>query len=65
MIVMLIFIILWLNCGLLAAKSMNDVYDAVPLEEMVLPLRLFVILIAPVLLLIFERHLFYSSRDDW
>ena len=55
--------VFWLNLGILAARAMNELDGATPLEEMVLPLRLVVILLAPIGLLIFERHLFYSRRE--
>ena len=54
--------ILWLVVGIFSARSMDELDGAAPLEEMTLPLRLIVILVAPIALLIFERHLFYSRK---
>lgn len=54
--------IIWLNVGILAYKSTTDMGNE-PLESMVLPLRLVVIILAPFGLLILERHLFYSKAE--
>ena len=54
--------IAWLNIGILAYKSTEDIGNE-PLESMALPLRLLVIVLAPVGLLIFERHLFYAKPE--
>lgn len=63
MIYLLIFlaIIVWLNVGILAYKSTSDMGNE-PLESMILPLRL-VVLLAPFGLLMFERHLFYAKAE--
>ena len=55
-------VIIWLNVGILAYKSTEDT-GSDPLETMALPLRLAVILLAPIGVLIFERHLFYSKAE--
>lgn len=55
-------VIIWLNVGILAYKSTEDT-GSDPLEAMALPLRLAVILLAPIGVLIFERHLFYSKAE--
>tara|TARA_Y100000296_G_scaffold26795_1_gene31477 strand:- start:10393 stop:10614 length:222 start_codon:yes stop_codon:yes gene_type:complete len=64
MIYFLIFLtaIIWLNVGILAYKSTTDMGNE-SLESMVLPLRLVVIILAPIGVLIFERHLFYSKAE--
>lgn len=56
-------VVIWLNIGILSAKSMDELDGAAPLEEMILPLRLIVILLAPLAMLAFERHLFYSKEN--
>lgn len=54
--------LLWLCIGILAARYINSsAYGGSPLETMVLPLRLVVILTAPVVILIYERHLFFNK----
>lgn len=55
-------ITIWLNVGILAYKSTSDMGNE-PLESMVLPLRLVIILLAPFGLLMFERHLFYAKAE--
>ncbi len=56
-------IIIWLNVGIFAARAMNELDGSTPLEPMALPLRLIVIVFAPIGLLVFERHLFYSKAE--
>ena len=58
-----VFAVIWLNVGIMAARAMNELDGATPLESMVLPLRLVVILLAPIGFLIFERHIFYSRPE--
>ena len=58
-------VVIWLNIGIFSARSMDELDGAAPLEEMVLPLRLIVILLAPLAMLVFERHLFYSKRESF
>lgn len=58
-------VVIWLNIGISAARSMDELDGATPLEEMVLPLRLIVILLSPLAMLIFERHLFYSKTESF
>ncbi len=55
-------VVAWLNLGILVYRSTSDLGHE-PLESMVLPLRLLVILLAPLGLLIFERHLFYKKAE--
>jgi len=55
-------VVAWLNLGILAFKSTNDLVDT-PLETLPLPIRLLAILLAPIGLLIFERHLFYAKAE--
>ena len=57
-------VIAWINIGYLAYNSTLDIGGS-PLETMVLPLRLVVIILSPIGLLIFERHaLFYPKSED-
>ena len=56
--------IIWLNVGIFAARAMDQLDGSTPLAPMVLPLRLMVILLAPIGLLIFERHLFYAKAES-
>ncbi|NVK41159.1 MAG: hypothetical protein HWE39_07930 [Oceanospirillaceae bacterium] len=58
----LIFVI-WLNVGIIAERSMSDLTGGSELPYINLPLRIAVILLSPILFLVFERHLFYSSSD--
>jgi hypothetical protein len=53
-------VVAWLNIGILAFRSTNDLVDT-PLETLSLPIRLIMILLAPIGLLIYERHLFYDK----
>jgi uncharacterized RDD family membrane protein YckC len=55
-------LIMWLVVGVLAERSMNDLTGGSELPNMVLPLRIVVILLSPILFLVFERHLFYRRR---
>ncbi|KXS55508.1 MAG: hypothetical protein AWU57_70 [Marinobacter sp. T13-3] len=52
-------LVVWLNLGLLSYKATNDLLD-VPLESLPLPFRLVAILFAPIGLLLYERHVFWS-----
>ncbi|RLA53804.1 MAG: hypothetical protein DRR42_03490 [Gammaproteobacteria bacterium] len=61
-IIIFAVIIVWLNLAILADKSINELYD-MPLETLVLPLRLITLLLSPILLIVYERHLFYSKAD--
>jgi hypothetical protein len=55
-------IIIWLNIGILASRNMDDfVGGAAGLETLPLSFRILSILIAPITLLIFERHVFYRK----
>lgn len=57
-----ITIIIWINVGILGYKSTIDM-GGDSLESLALPLRLMIILLSPVGLLIFERHLFYAKAE--
>ncbi len=57
-------LIMWLVVGVLAERSMNDLTGGSELPYMVLPLRIVVIVLAPIMFLVFERHLFYRSRNS-
>lgn len=48
----------WLSLGIVCHKATNDLVE-IRLESLSLVFRLFVILLAPFSLLIYERHLFY------
>ncbi|MBV0933594.1 hypothetical protein [Marinobacterium weihaiense] len=55
-------LIMWLVVGILAERSMNDLTGGSELPYMVLPLRIVVILLAPILFLVFERHIFFKKK---
>lgn len=61
-IIIFAVIIVWLNLSILADKSINELCD-IPLEKFVLPLRLITLILSPILLIVYERHLFYSKAD--
>ncbi|PPK50041.1 hypothetical protein [Marinobacter persicus] len=52
-------LVAWLSLGLLSYKATNDLLE-IPLESLPLPFRLVAILFAPIGLLLYERHLFWS-----
>jgi hypothetical protein len=52
---------MWLTVGILAERSMNDLTGS-DLPDLAVPLRIMVILLAPFLFLVFERHLFYKRK---
>ena len=64
-VIMIAVVVIWLNLGIFSVRAMNELDEATPLEDMFLPLRLLVIITAPVALLVFERHLLYSSRESF
>lgn len=55
--------ILWLNAGVRATREMNDIdNDAAEWLTFPLPLKIVTILIAPVLILVFDRHILDTKR---
>lgn len=57
----IMFAIMWINLGVFAARAMNELDGVTPLDTLIIPLRLAVILLAPIMFLVYERHLFYSK----
>jgi len=58
-----LFLIIWLNVGIIAERSLTDLNGGSELPYLSRPWRIVVILLAPIMFLICERHLFFSSRD--
>ena len=53
----------WLSLGIVCHNATNDLVET-RLETLPLGFRLFVILLAPFSLLIYERHLFYVKAKS-
>lgn len=57
------FLIIWLNVGILAERSMSGSNGGSELPYLTLPWRILVILLAPIMFLVHERQLFFCPRD--
>lgn len=62
---LVILAILWLNSGIRATREMEEV-DGDALEWIALPLvaKVCMVLISPVLMLIYERHIFETRKKS-
>jgi len=58
----IMFAVIWVNVGLIAARAENALDGLIPLDTVSVPVRLIMILIAPVTYLIFDRHIFYKKK---
>ncbi len=61
-IVTIVIAILWINCGIRSIVSMNtEDGDAIGWGYVHPAFKVFYVIIAPLMMLIYDRHIFYSK----